>query len=143
MCQVITFGQREMCLSQVVSKIYMSESNFYLSQTIRQRFCHPTNLKIISFPLQDQQIDAKELQACLTRSGISGNYQRKHKPMAQFYCLNMMLIILLKTQQHWISFRAAALRLVGRDRDLLKRKEVFMSMPPTKKALKQSEEFYI
>jgi len=59
----------------------------------------------------DQQIDAKELQACLTRSGISGNYQRKHKPMAQLYCLNMTLIILLKTQQHWISFRAGALTL--------------------------------
>lgn len=34
-------GQREMCLplGQVVSKIYASESNFYLSRTSGQRFC--------------------------------------------------------------------------------------------------------
>ena len=45
----------------------------------------------------DRQIDAYELQRCLTSSGISGNYQRKHKitspgrssstlsPLAKFY----------------------------------------------------------
>ena len=121
-CACPKLCQRVTCLNQIST--YPRQSD---------RFCHPTNLKIISFPFQDQQIDAKELQACLTRSGISGNYQRKHKPMAQFYCLNMLLIILLKTQQHWISFREAALRLVGWDRDLLKRKEVFMSVPPPKR----------
>lgn len=29
-------------------------------------------------PLKDQQIDAKELQSCLTSSGISGNYHREY-----------------------------------------------------------------
>ena len=28
--------------------------------------------------LKDQQIDAKELQGCLTSSGISGSYHRKY-----------------------------------------------------------------
>jgi len=29
-------------------------------------------------PPKDQQIDAKELQRCLTSSGISGNYHREY-----------------------------------------------------------------
>lgn len=46
----IICGQREMCLflGQVVSKIYASESNFYLPRTIGQKFCRAL-FNIISF----------------------------------------------------------------------------------------------
>lgn len=46
----IICGHREMCLflGQVVSKIYASESNFYLPRTIGQKFCRAL-FNIISF----------------------------------------------------------------------------------------------
>lgn len=44
---------------------------------------------LILFPLKDQQIDAKELQQCLTSSGISGNYHRKY--MCIVTCSNITI----------------------------------------------------
>ena len=44
-------GLREMCLSlgQDMAKIYLSKSNFYLSQTIRQTFCRSLKWLCFSF----------------------------------------------------------------------------------------------
>ena len=39
---------------------------------------HVHYLNYIIMYLKDQQIDAKELQGCLTSSGISGSYHRKY-----------------------------------------------------------------
>jgi len=36
------------------------------------------NKFVFDCPPKDQQIDAKELQRCLTSSGISGTYQREY-----------------------------------------------------------------
>jgi len=61
--------QREMCLSlrQVVSKIYWSESNFYFSQTIGQRFC--CTLCVLH---RDQYLKRKKRKRILIAYSLSG-----------------------------------------------------------------------
>ena len=45
-------------------------------------------ITLLHYYVKDQQIDAKELQGCLTSSGISGSYHRKY----DFYVFHALIL---------------------------------------------------
>ena len=52
--------------------------NFSFDSSKLNDYAYTCTLLKLHYYVKDQQIDAKELQGCLTSSGISGSYHRKY-----------------------------------------------------------------
>ena len=74
--------------------------NFSFDSSKLNNYAYTCTLLKLHYYVKDQQIDAKELQGCLTSSGISGSYHRKYDFMDFMHWFCLIIFISFESWPH-------------------------------------------